>query len=268
MEEKVGFIGVGNMGAALACAVCQAIPSTSVYVADSSKEKMMDLYKRTGVVISDTKTVAAMCDYIFIGVKPQALSALFEEIGDALASNPDATLISMAAGIPIARLEELAGAPRPIIRIMPNTPVLSGEGMIVYTFNSCVTWHARHFFKKILSEAGVLEEILEEQMNAACAISGCGPAFVYMFIEALIQGGVECGLPEMLAKQLAVQTVIGAPTLSRMVSKSLCQLREDVCSPGGSTIEGVHVLQDGDLYRLVSDAVKASYKRANELSKA
>lgn len=266
MEEKVGFIGVGNMGSALACSVCRAIPSTSVYIADSSQEKMMNLYKRTGVVISDAKTVAATCDYIFLGVKPQALTALFEEIGEALNSNPDAMLISMAAGVPLARIEGLAGAPRPVIRIMPNTPVLSGEGMIVYTLNGNTTWDGRRFFKKMLSEAGDLEEIAEEDMDAACAVSGCGPAFVYMFMEALVRGGMECGLSEQLAKKLAAQTVVGAPKLWMVSGKTMEQLREDVCSPGGSTIEGVKVLQESDLSCAVAEAVKASFKRAKELS--
>ena len=266
--EKVGFIGVGNMGGALAYAVCQAIPFSSVYLADACLEKAQDVFKRTGATVSDAKTVAATCDYIFLGVKPQGLTTLFEEIGEALSENPEATLISMAAGVPVSRLEELAGTERPIFRIMPNTPVLSGEGMIVYTPNAAVARDQRHFFAKMLSEAGCLMQIPEEEMDAACAVSGCGPAFVYMFIEALTRGGVACGLSFERASALANQTVLGAAALNRVVEKPFEQLRQEVCSPGGSTIEGVGVLQDSDLYTVVENAVKASYKRAKELSNA
>ncbi len=264
--QKIGFIGVGNMGGALASAVCKTISPDAVYLADTFTEKMQAVAAQTGAVVSDAKTVAATCDYIFLGVKPQMLSALFDEIGASLRENPNATLISMAAGIPLARIAELSGATHPVIRIMPNTPVAIGEGMIVYTPNAKVTAEQTVFFKTMLCEAGVLLELPEEQMDAACAVSGCGPAFVYMFIDALIRGGVESGLPKACAEQLASQTVLGATCLLQQSGKQPDELKEAVCSPGGSTIEGVHTLESADFYRVVSEAVKTSYKRAKELS--
>lgn len=266
--KKVGFIGVGNMGGALATAVCKAISPVAVYLADTFAEKMQAISTQTGATVSDAKTVAAACDYIFLGVKPQMLSALFEEIGEALDSNPNATLISMAAGIPLTRIEALVGSARPLIRIMPNTPVAVGEGMIVYTPNACVKREQISFFKEMLSQAGDLLEIPETQMDAACAVSGCGPAFVYMFIDALTRGGVESGLPKESAQHLASQTLLGAARLLQLSDKQPDELKTAVCSPAGSTIEGVRVLENADFYRVVEDAVKASYKRAKELSNA
>lgn len=266
--QKIGFIGVGNMGGALATAVCKTVSPDIVYLADTFTEKMQTVSKETGAILSDAKTVAATCDYIFLGVKPQMLSALFEEIGEALLENPDATLISMAAGIPLARIEALSGGNHSIIRIMPNTPVAVGEGMIVYTSGARVTAEQTAFFKTMLSKAGRLLEIPEEQMDAACAVSGCGPAFVYMFIDALTRGGIESGLPRECAQSLATQTLLGAARLLQRSEKQPDELKTAVCSPAGSTIEGVHSLEDADFYRVVADAVKASYKRAKELSNA
>ncbi len=266
--QKIGFIGVGNMGGALASAVCKTVSADNVYLADTFASKTQAIAAQTGAVVSDAKTIAATCDYIFLGVKPQMLAALFDEIGEALRTNPQATLISMAAGIPLSRIEHLAGFDCSVIRIMPNTPVAVGEGMIVYTPNSRVTATQVEFFKTMLCKAGVLLEIPEEQMDAACAVSGCGPAFVYMFIDALTRGGVESGLSKECAQALAAQTLLGAARLLQCSDKQPDQLKEAVCSPGGSTIEGVHVLEDSDFYRVVENTVKASYKRAKELSDA
>ncbi len=266
--QKIGFIGVGNMGGALASAVCKTVSPETVYLADTFPEKMQAVSEETGATVSDTLTVAATCDYIFLGVKPQMLSALFEEVGEALSKNPNATLISMAAGIPLSRVETLSGGNHPLIRIMPNTPVAVGEGMIVYTPNTRVTAEQTAFFKTMLSKAGILLEIPEDYMDAACAVSGCGPAFVYMFIDALTRGGMESGLPKDCAQRLAIQTLLGAAHLAQQSEKQPEELKQAVCSPAGSTIEGVHTLEDADFYRIVENAVKASYKRAKELSEA
>ncbi len=266
--QKIGFIGVGNMGGALAAAVCKTVEPQTVFLADTAADKMKSLADALCCHTMDSKTVAETCDYIFFGVKPQMLATLFEEIGEALRNNPKAVLISMAAGIPLERLEALAGEGTPVIRIMPNTPVSVGEGMIVYTLNRYVSDESAAFFRTMLSAAGVLQEIPEALMDAACAVSGCGPAFVYMFIDALINGGVKSGLPRETARQLSVQTVLGAARLLLSSDKQPDQLKEAVCSPAGSTIEGVHTLEAAGFYDTVAAAVEASYKRAVELGKA
>ena len=262
----VGFIGVGNMGGALARAVCKAIAPEAVYLADFLPEKAMALAKECGCTVADNYTVVKECDYIFLGVKPQMLPALLEDIGEALRENPRAVLISMAAGVTTAAIEKVVGRV-PIIRIMPNTPVSVGEGVILYALNGAVTVSEEENFKVLLTCAGALDKLPEDLIDAGCAVSGCGPAFVYMFIEALANGGEQAGLTREKALAYAAQTVRGAAELLIDSGATPTELRDAVCSPAGSTIEGVKSLEKNGFYTVVEGAVQASYQRTKELGK-
>ena len=262
-----GFIGVGNMGGALARAVCQSVGAENITVSDYSAEKAEAFAKELGCEAKDNNTVAEKAKWLFLGVKPQVLPSVMESLRPVLSkrTKDDFILVTMAAGISIAALEEMLGFSAPIVRIMPNTPVAVGKGMILYTANEAVSENDLSEFVSALSFAGKTDDIKEEEIDAASVISGCGPAFMYMFLEAMQEKGIALGLDGEKARLYAQQTMLGAASLAMASEESLETLRIRVCSPGGSTIEGVKVFQSRELYETVSEALGASYKRTKEL---
>ena len=172
----------------------------------------------------------------------------------------------MLAGTSIATLTELAGCKCPIIRIMPNTPASVGEGMILYDYNSAVSEEQLSEFTNAFSEAGRLDHLPEASIDAASALSGCGPAFVFLFAEALADAGVECGLKREQANLYAAQTLLGA---AQMLLKHghPADLKDAVCSPGGTTIAGMHALEKAGFRGAVMDAVNAAYEKTLQLKK-
>lgn len=265
---KIGFIGAGNMGGALAKAARAALPEGELYISDLSTEKAAALAAVLKGEAVSTERIAAECDFIFFGVKPNALAAMISGIKDILEHREsDFTVVSMAAGVTLESLSTMLGFPCSIIRIMPNTPVAVGEGMVLWCSNEHADETARRQFCEILSAAGVLDELDEHLIDAGCAVSGCGPAFVYMFINALADGAVECGLPRSKAQEYAEQTLIGAAKLALLSSDHPEALKDAVCSPGGSTIAGVHALESGAFRAAVMNAVDAAFRRTRELGK-
>lgn len=264
---KVGFIGTGNMGGALAKAAAKAIPGENVFLYDVCAEKAQQLAEKLHCGCTDLEGVAR-CDYIFLGVKPQMMSRLFEELSPILSKRQDTfVLVSMAAGVPMARIQELAGEKYPVIRIMPNMPVSVGAGMIQYDLTENVTQILEADFVKCMEYAGVLDKIPESLIDAGTAVASCGPAFAFLFIEALTQGGVACGLSEEKAMLYAKQMLFGSAKLALNSEMTPAQLREAVCSPGGSTIEGVKTFEAADFRGITQKAVLASYHRNIELGK-
>ncbi len=259
-----GFIGAGNMGGALAAAACKAVSPEKIVVADRDEAKTAALSARAGCEVGDSATVVQNSRFVFLGIKPQMLSAVAAELKPLLTGR--VVIVSMLAGVTTERLAQELGD-LPIIRIMPNTPAAIGEGMILYTANEAVTEDEKSAFVQLLSQAGQLDEIPETLIDAGSAVSGCGPAFVYLFIEALADAGVQCGLPRDKALQYAAQTVCGAGRMAVVDGRHPAALKDAVCSPGGSTIEGVHALEDGAFRGVVMDAVQASFERTKELGK-
>ena len=180
----------------------------------------------------------------------------------------DYLIVTMAAGVSIKTLCEKIGSAPHVIRIMPNTPAAIGEGMILFTCGEGVTDNDVTLFKAIFDSAGELEEIEERLIDAGSAVSGCGPAFVYMFIDALADGGVKAGLPRDKALRLAAKTVSGSADMVLLSGKHPEALKNAVCSPAGSTIEGVNVLENAAFRAAVMSAVTAAYKRTKELGKS
>lgn len=262
-----GFIGVGNMGGALARAVCESVGAENIIVSDYSLEKAEAFAKELGCVAADNDTIAKTAKWIFLGVKPQVLPSVMESLRFVLSqrTKDDFVLVTMAAGISIAALEEMLGISASVVRIMPNTPVAVGKGMILYTANKAVSEENLSEFVSALSLAGKTDYIKEEEIDAASVISGCGPAFMYMFMEAMQETGISLGLDAEKARLYAEQTMLGAASLAMASEESLETLRIRVCSPGGSTIEGVKVFQNRKLYETVYEALGASYKRTKEL---
>ncbi len=262
---KIGFIGTGNMGGALAKAAAKA--DFSIYLYDKCPEKAQALAEELGCEAGSLADAAA-CRYIFLGVKPQMMEELFSELAPILQQRSDAfVLVSMAAGVPMSRIQQLAGEQYPVIRIMPNMPVSVGAGMILYDVTENVTGEQETQFLSVMEYAGVLDKLPEKLIDAGTSVSSCGPAFAFLFMEALKKGGTDCGLPEAKAELYARQMLLGAAKLALLSPMELSQLRQAVCSPGGSTIEGIYALQDGSFPETVAAAVVASYRRNVELGK-
>lgn len=265
---QCGFIGAGNMGGALAAAVCKRCSPEQVIVNDRARAKAEELAGKLGChVTEDIQKVARESRFIFLGVKPQAMGDMLSEISEVLEDRTDRfTLVTMAAGMTIDQINRLAGNEYPVIRMMPNTPVAVGEGMVLYTANE-EGGEELAAFTALMGASGELDELPEKLIDAGCALSGCGPAFVCQFVEALADGAVECGLPRDKAMLYAIQTVLGTAKLMGESGQHPAVLKDAVCSPGGSTIAGVHAMEAGGLRGTAMNAVCAAYDRTKELGK-
>ena len=201
---KYGFIGCGNMGGAIAKALSKA--TKEIMVSDRSG-KAKAFAEELGIVYSDAETIAARCDRIFIAVKPHMVQEVLSPLQKVLGKRKP-LLITMAAGMEIAKLEQLAGTELPVIRIMPNTPI--GKGVIPYCRNALVEDETLNDWREDMRFCGLLDALEERLIDAASALSGSGPAFMYMFVEALADGAVACGLPRAKAVEYAAMTMAGS----------------------------------------------------------
>ncbi|KAJ8984254.1 hypothetical protein NQ317_007486 [Molorchus minor] len=272
ITQKVGFIGDGSM----AKAICRSIKRkglvdySQVYVS-SPYIKNLDSWKDLGANVStDNSIVAKEADIIFLAVKPHILQEALSQI----MASPNATkiknklFISILAGITIADLEKMLLSKfegSRVVRVMPNTPMLIGEGCTVYTPGTTVTDEDKKIVKNILEETGMCQLLPEHMINAVGAVSASGPAFVYVFIEALSDGGVRMGLHRDMATTFAAQTVMGAAKMVLQTNKHMGTLKDEVCSAGGQTIAGIHALERGRVRGSIMDAVEAAALKAAEL---
>ena len=211
---KYGFIGCGNMGGALATAVSKA--TTDILLSDFSAGKAKNLAEKLGCSCGTNDEVFSKCESVFLGVKPQVLGNMLACSLDKIREN-DPLLITMAAGVKIEKIEEMLGFRARIIRIMPNTPAAVGKGMILYTANERVTEEEISAFLSDMRFSGVLDELSENLIDAGCAVSGCGPAYMFMMIEALADGGVACGLPRDKAIKYAAATMAGSAQMLSLI---------------------------------------------------
>lgn len=261
-----GFIGTGNMGGALVQALCQKVEGRNVLLANRTAAKAQVFADRFGCTVTDNRTVADRADLIFLGVKPQMMADLLAAIAPTLTARQEKpVLVTMAAGLTMDTIRALAGGACPVLRIMPNTPASVGEGMTLYAAGADVSQGILEQFLTDLEASGRFLELPEHLMDAGSAVSGCGPAFADLFAEALADGGVACGLPRVKAQVLAAQMLLGAAKLMLDSGKHPGQLKDEVCSPGGSTIQGVRALEEGAFRATVMDAVIAAYERTREL---
>lgn len=267
MKFDVGFIGCGNMGGALLKAVAEKNKDISIAAFDVSSEKAVsfaDKYKNVSVCSMDE--LAGNSRYIVIGVKPQMLSALFDDLSVVLKERTDrAVLITMAAGTSIEKIVTLSGKELPVIRIMPNTAAAIGKGVILYCGNEFVAKSDFEEFVSLFSGAGILDPIDEKLIDAASAVSGCGPAFCYIFAEALADGAVKCGVPRDKALRYAAATMAGSAEMILSSGIHPGALKDAVCSPGGTTIAGVQSLEEHGFRAAAIAAVDEAYKRTLEL---
>ena len=264
---RYGFIGCGNMGGAVARAVCKGTAPQDVVLANRTPAKATALAAELGCAAGINAEVAGSCDFIFLGVKPQMMPAMLAEIAPILKDRaPGFVLVTMAAGLTIARIRALAGGNYPIIRMMPNTPASVGEGMIQYAAAD-VPEAMLNTFLAAAAPAGRLDALPENLIDAASCVSGCGPAWAYQFVEALADGGVACGLPRAKAQEYAAQMLLGSARLVLESGQHPGVLKDAVCSPGGSTIQGVRTLEEQGFRGAVMDAVIAAFDKTRDLGK-
>ena len=264
MQYEFGFIGVGNMGGALAEQVCKALPKGTVAVADLDGKKTAAFAEKYGAAVLSPDRITASCRFLVLGVKPQVLPTVMGSIVPYLSDST--VLISMAAGISISAIENYVSR-NPVIRIMPNTPCSVGSGLILYAKNEFVSDADLSAFLSGFAGAGTLGPLAEDKIDAASAVSGCGPAFAYLFVEALADAGVECGLTRADAQKFAALMLEGSAKMVLETGRHPGELKDAVCSPGGTTIAGVRALEENGFRSAAMNAVRAAYQRTLELKK-
>ena len=258
---KIGFIGGGTMAEALIKGMISR-GMKGILVSEPKDERRQYLQQQYGVETTDgNKQIVASCDIIILAVKPQDMDSVVNEIGDAV--REDMTVVSIAAGITLAYLSSRLKT-RKIIRVMPNTPALAQKGMTVMSLCECFSDRDIGLVRNIFMSIGEVITLPEKYMDAVTAVSGSGPAFIALFVEAMIEGGIQAGLHQEDALTLAVQTAIGTSQLLD-TGLSPSKLREMVTSPGGTTAAGLKVFDEKGLRGIVAAAIEAARSRSEEL---
>jgi len=265
MMDQLGIIGGGVMGEALLSRlIAQGIYAPEqVIVSDPVPARGEVLRSRYGVTATTDNAQACQAEIILLAIKPQILPQLARQLA-MVAIPPRSLILSILAGVSLVRLAELFPQ-QPIIRVMPNTPATVGVGMTAIAPNTQVTPQQQAQAETIFRAVGEVVQVPESSMDAVTGLSGSGPAFVALMVEALADGGVAAGLPRATAQQLAIQTVLGTAQLLKERDIHPAQLKDQVTSPGGTTIAGVHVLEQQGFRGAVMGAVLAAYGRSQTL---
>lgn len=267
--SQIAFLGAGAMGEALlrGLLASQAYAPEEIVVFDASPSRAQEIAARFGVQAADDLADAARkAGVLLLAVKPQIVPQVLAELSDEL--TPAHTLISIAAGISTKQLEAPLSQSVPVVRVMPNTPALVGKAASAI----CLGTHAgeKHLkiAHRIFDAVGVAVDVEEKLMDAVTAVSGSGPAYVFVFLEALSDAGVKMGLPREIAARLAAQTVMGAAQMALETGEHPGVLKDKVTSPGGTTIAALHALENRAFRAAIYDAVEAAAKRSRELGDA
>jgi len=265
---KLGFIGSGKMASALVKGVLQAgiCNPGDITISDTYGEAATKLAGATGVrAVDANRRVVDSSDVIVLAVKPGDAIDLLKELSSGAGDSGSKLLISIAAGLTLERLENAAGSGFRVVRVMPNTPALILQGAAAFASGSKATSEDDALTRRIFEAAGVVAKVKEELLDAVTGLSGSGPAYIYTVIEALADGGVLMGLPRELALQLAAKTVAGAAGMVLQSGEHPAQLRDQVTSPGGTTIAGLEALENSGLRSALIHAVRAATERSYEL---
>ena len=268
LQLSIGFIGAGRMATALAqgCVQSELVASSQVLAFDPSEEACRSFAERVpGVRLTSNGEVLTSANMVFLAVKPQVMNNVLQEIAPHVEARH--LLVSIAAGITIDMLSSSLPQGTRLVRVMPNTPCLIGLGASCFSLGPNATREDGLVVKQILESVGIAFEVEEKDLDAVTGLSGSGPAFVYTLIEALTSGGVEQGLEPELAQKLAVQTIRGAAGMVLETGQTPSDLRNQVTSPGGTTLAGLEKLKElagADAFRA---AVEAATKRSVELGK-
>lgn len=264
--KTIGFIGAGQMAQALAAGICATFGNElKLSISDPSPQACATFEELVGDQVavnraSTNQAVVQTSDVVFLAVKPQYLEQALQDV--AFESHP--LIVSIVAGVRIFQLERLTGIKR-IIRVMPNTPCLIGAGASALAAGNQVDESDIEMIKRFLDCVGIVVEIAEDLMDSVTGLSGSGPAYVFTLIESMIDGAVLTGMPRATARQLAVQTVVGAAGMVQQTGEHPALLRDRVTSPGGTTIEGLKALEESSFRDAVMSAVQAATNRSREL---
>ncbi len=264
--KTIGLIGTGHMGSAIIRAVDRTDLELKILLSDARKEAAEALSETLVHPSSaeDNASVIEKADLVFLAVKPQNMEELMRSLHEPLLKNPNVTLVSMAVGTTIDSILSWAGTETGMIRIMPNTPIEVDRGAVAYAVKNADEEDVRLFFA-LLERSALLVPVPEEKLDAVSALSGSGPAFVYLMIHAMARGGEALGISSEEALELAAKTLSGAAEMVLRKKGDPTTLANAVCSPGGTTIEGVKTLEKESFESIVEAALQASYRRALEL---
>lgn len=267
MEKTIGFIGCGNMGKAMVEGIMKAniVDGDHMIVSNAHPEKLQDLSSTYDFYISDNESVAAHADILFLAVKPYLYKEVLEQVSDLI--KEDAILVAIAAGIEIKDMYRMLGRNAKVVKAMPNTPALVLEGMSSLSFGEYMEEEDKDDVREIFESFGKTCEVNESMMNAVVAVSGSSPAYVFLFIEALADGAVLQGMPRSDAYRFAAQAVLGSAKMVLETGKHPGELKDMVCSPGGTTIEAVAKLEEKGFRSAVLEAMKACADKNKAMSK-
>ncbi|MGI4789068.1 MAG: pyrroline-5-carboxylate reductase [Janthinobacterium lividum] len=268
-DKTLTVLGAGMMGSALARGLVDAgvMPGTNLRLFDTHEAKaivLADLLGQGALVADSAASAIAQADLILIAVKPPMVADVLAEIAPSL--SPNQLVISIAAGIRVAKMEALLPGGTPLIRTMPNTPCLIGKGATAISRGTYATEEHLRLAQTLFASVGISVEVPERLLDAVTGLSGSGPAYVYLMIEALADGGVKEGLTRDTARLLAAQTVMGAAQMVLSSDQHPAQLKDNVTTPGGTTIAALHVLERAGIRTALIDAIQAAAERSRELS--
>ena len=264
-NKCIGFIGVGVMGSSIIKSLLTAaLQANQICIADKSEEKANQITATYKVQKQSISQIGQNCEVIFLAVKPQDLGDVLVELSKSLKS--ETLLISIAAGKTTRFIEEKLSTNNPVVRVMPNTPAQIGKGVSAISGGSNAQPAHLELTKELFSASGVVVELPEENQDAVTALSGSGPAYFFYFIESMIKSGVQLGLTNEIATQLAIGTITGSAAMLQESGLDAATLRKNVTSPNGTTAAALAVFADKDLEKIISDAMMAAKKRAQELA--
>jgi pyrroline-5-carboxylate reductase len=268
LKEKIGIIGAGKIGSAIARGVvCAGLArADQVIASDISESLRATMAKDLGIkTAADNSKLCEFADIVILAVKPQILDSVVKEIAGAVGDTK--LVVSVAAGVPLSRIEANLAPGARVVRVMPNIPCVVGAGASGYAAGAGATKADLDKVASVLGSFGVALPVEEKYLDAVTGLSGSGPAYVFLFIEALADGGVQVGLSRDVALKFALQTVYGSARMALETAKHPAELKDEVTSPGGTTIAGLYALEQKGFRAAVMDAVVAATKRSQELGK-
>ncbi len=266
--KKLGILGTGNMGSAFIRGLCskQIIAPENIFIYDLDESKINPLQTQHNIQIAkDEIDLISKVDLLIIALKPQVIPEVFAKVGSVV--RPNQTVISIAAGITISNLKKLMNKAGTIIRVMPNTPGMISAGISAFCTDTPLTLDIKKIIECVLGALGEVVEVNEKLMDAVTGLSGSGPAYMFLIIDALADGGVKMGIPKTQALKLAAQTMLGAAKMVLELNKLPAELKDMVTSPGGTTIAGLYALENGKVRASLMNAVEAATLRSKELGK-
>jgi len=259
----IGCIGAGNMGGAIMSGISEFFPPDGLFVYDKDESKARRISSLYAASRAETiEDIAKICGILIIAVKPIDVPEVLQKLKPYCENK---TIVSIAAGVTIHELENMLGDPQKIIRVMPNTPSLVREGMSVIAANKATDDETLEHIKEIFSKIGRVIIMSEKYMDAVTGVSGSGPAYVFTFIQAMADGAVKMGIPRKEALLLSAQTVLGAAKMALQEGINPIELRDGVTSPGGTTIEAVHILEERGFAGIIMSAIEAAAKKSRNM---